>query len=131
MPLRARAQAPKHENPFRIATLPDRQAPSREWFSAAMRDLGWMEGRDFIVVQSGLFGISINEQQLSEAIKHVLANKPDLILTGGTAYALIAHRAVPATPIVMVASGYPVEAGLAESLARPEERNRQRDLCGS
>jgi len=119
MPLRARAQAPKHENPFRIATLPDRVAPSNEWFSDAMRDLGWMEGRDFIVVQSGLFGMSNNEQQLGEAIKHVLANKPDLILTGGTAYALIAHRAVPATPIAMVNSGYPVEAGLAESLARP------------
>jgi putative ABC transport system substrate-binding protein len=116
MPLRARAQAPKHENPFRITTLPDWQALSGEWFSDAMRDLGWTEGRDFIVVQSGLFGMSNNEQQVGEAIKHV---QPDLILTTNTAYALIAYRAVRTTPIVMVSSGYPVEAGLAESLARP------------
>jgi putative ABC transport system substrate-binding protein len=115
-PLRASAQAQKGYIPFRITTVPDWRPESRGWFSDAMRDLGWTEGRDFIVVQSGILN---SGQQLDEAIKRVLVDKPDLILTGTTASAFATHRATATIPIVMTSSGYPVEAGLADSLARP------------
>lgn len=42
-----------------------------------------------------------------------------MILTLATSYALVLHRATTSIPIVMVSSGYPVEAGLAASLAKP------------
>jgi len=54
-----------------------------------------------------------------EAAQRVVANKPDLIFTASTAYALAAQRATGSIPIVMLTSGYPVEAGAADSLAKP------------
>ncbi len=105
--------------PFRILTLPDWLPASRGWFSDAMSDLGWAEGRDFIVVQSGFRGYQFSERQLDEAARRFVADKPDLIITITTAWALAAHRATATIPIVMYTSGYPVESGLADSLARP------------
>lgn len=48
-----------------------------------------------------------------------MANKPDPIFTVSTNYALAAQRATGSIPIVMLTSGYPVEAGVADSLAKP------------
>jgi putative ABC transport system substrate-binding protein len=45
--------------------------------------------------------------------------KPDLIVTQTTAHALAMQRATGSIPIVMLYSGYPVEAGAADSLAKP------------
>jgi putative ABC transport system substrate-binding protein len=81
-----------------------------------MRVLGWIEGQDFIVMQSGIEAGS--RSSLDEAAQRVVANKPDLISTGSTAYALAAQRATGSIPIVMLTSGYPVEAGAADSLAK-------------
>jgi putative ABC transport system substrate-binding protein len=82
-----------------------------------MRFLGWTEGQDFIVMQSGIEAGS--RSSLDEAAQRVVANKPDLISTGSTAYALALQRATGSIPIVMLTSGYPVEAGAADSLAKP------------
>jgi putative ABC transport system substrate-binding protein len=81
-----------------------------------MRDLGWTEGRDFITVQSGF---QFGGAQLDEAVRRVVADKPDLIFTITTAYAVALHRAMGSIPVVMVSCGYPVEAGLADNLAKP------------
>ena len=54
-----------------------------------------------------------------EAVQRVVANKPDLIFTGTIASTLAAQRATASIPIVMLYSGYPVEAGIADSLAKP------------
>jgi putative ABC transport system substrate-binding protein len=51
--------------------------------------------------------------------QRVVASKPDLIFTMTTANALALQRATPSIPIVMLYSGYPVEAGAADSLAKP------------
>jgi hypothetical protein len=69
-----------------------------------MRVLGWIEGQDFIVMQSGIETGS--RSPLDEAAQRVVANKPDLIFTTTTAYALAAQRATGSIPIVMLASGY-------------------------
>ena len=45
--------------------------------------------------------------------------KVDLIFVNDTAHALAAHKATDRIPIVMWFSGYPVEAGIAESMVRP------------
>lgn len=51
--------------------------------------------------------------------QQLLEQKVDLVMVASTAHAVAAHRATPRVPIVMWASGYPVEAGLAAGLARP------------
>ena len=115
-PLAARAQN-TNKAPRRIAFLPDVYPATLEAWRADMRVLGWIEGQDFIVMQSG---IEIGSRSpLDEAAQRVVANKPDLIFTTTTAYALTLQRATGSIPIVMLTSGYPVEAGAADSLAKP------------
>ena len=51
---------------------------------------------------------------------NVVADLPDLVLTVSTSNTLAVHRATTSIPIVAISFGYPVEAGIAHSLARPE-----------
>jgi putative ABC transport system substrate-binding protein len=115
-PLAARAQN-TNKAPRRIATFPDLLPAVLEAWRAEMRALGWIEERDYIVVQSGIEAGS--RSPLDEAAQRVVASKPDLVCTLSTAYALAMQRATGSIPIVMLTSGYPVEAGAADSLARP------------
>jgi len=103
--------------PRRIAFFPDLIPTTLESWRADMRVLGWTEGRDFIVMQSGID--SGSRSPSDEAAQRVVANKPDLIVTQSTAHALAMQRATGSIPIVMLYSGYPVEAGVADSLAKP------------
>jgi putative ABC transport system substrate-binding protein len=115
-PVAARAQN-TDKTPRRIAFFPDPVPATLEVWRADMHVLGWTEERDFIVMQSGIEAGSRNP--LDEAAQRVVANKPDLIVTQSTAHALAMQRATASIPIVMLASGYPVEAGAADSLAKP------------
>ena len=57
---------------------------------------------------------------LAESLaRELVTERVDVIITGATATAMAAQRATKVVPIVMYISGYPVEAGLANSLARP------------
>ena len=114
-PLAAGAQA-QRAGPFRIGLLPDRTPAFREQIAAALRDLGWLEGRDYQFVLTGYQG----GDQIEEAASRMVAASPDLILMiHVTPYAIAARRLTSSIPIVMLFSGYPVEEGLAHSLARP------------
>jgi putative ABC transport system substrate-binding protein len=101
--------------PYRIGVIPDMLPGRRELIVAALRSVGWSAGRDYELVQSGIaMGFEIER-----SIRRVVDARPDLILASVTGYVLVARRLAPAIPIVMWTSGYPVEAGLAQSLARP------------
>lgn len=103
--------------PARIATIPDLGgSPTGDWFIAAMLDQGLKPDRDFVVVQSA---VQPGQIDLDEAVARVVTNNPDVIFAGGVSMALSARRATTTIPVVMWVSGYPVEAGLAESRARP------------
>lgn len=80
-----------------------------------MAGVGWQAKRDYVFVPSGA---NYGDLQVEKA-QHLVAQKVDLILVSSTAHALAAHRATSRVPIVMLGSGYPVEAGLAGSLAHP------------
>jgi putative tryptophan/tyrosine transport system substrate-binding protein len=116
VPLNIAAQRTNRDKPFRIATLPDLNPQRHDQFLVAMRDLGWTEGFDFLLVQSGLQSGDIGSDEVA---KRVVVSMPDLIFVQSVAHALAARRATKTIPIVMLYSGYPVEAGLADSLARP------------
>lgn len=114
-PLGARAQNTS-KAAKRITFLPNLVPVALADWLADMRDLGWTEGRDFTVIQSGIeHGSFISD----EAAQRIVANKPDLIVTVTTTSALAVQRATGTIPIVMLTSGYPVEAGVADSLAKP------------
>lgn len=113
----AGAQVAKQATPYRIALFPDMTPQAiRSMLADAIREIGWSEGRDVIVVESGFqYGAPLPEQ----AARRVVDSRPDLILTYSSIYALALHRATVSIPIVMWTSGYPVEVGVANSLARP------------
>jgi putative ABC transport system substrate-binding protein len=100
---------------MRIGVVPDFDEPFGGWFYEAVRGLGWVEGRDFVVIETGVpFG-----PQIELAAKRMVLAAPDLIFTVNTAYALAVHRMTKTIQVVMWTSGYPVEVGLAESLGHP------------
>jgi putative ABC transport system substrate-binding protein len=81
-----------------------------------MREFNWVEGSNFAIVRSDM---QTGSWDFGDAATRVVSKHPDLILVTNSATARAAHRATRSIPIVMFTSGYPVEAGLAESLARP------------
>ena len=103
---------------YRIALLPDfRPAtePLLKLFSETLRGLGRIEGRDFVFYRSGI--VAGGDFEL--AVRRVVDEKPDLIFTANLSYVIAAHQLTKTIPIVMWVSGFPVEGGVASSLAHP------------
>jgi putative ABC transport system substrate-binding protein len=112
--LPALAQAQPARAPFRIGLVPDSHWVVKG-FQEAMGELGRVEGRDYVLIRSGVFYGP--DTQL--ALDKVLEKKPDLMLTGNLGYAVAAQKATQTIPVVMYVSGFPVEGGVADSLSRP------------
>jgi putative ABC transport system substrate-binding protein len=53
------------------------------------------------------------------AVRRVVEEKPDLIFAANLGYVIAAHKLTKTIPIVMWISGFPIEGGVATSLARP------------
>jgi putative tryptophan/tyrosine transport system substrate-binding protein len=116
LPIRAEAQSARR--PYRIAFLPDfepRLEPLLKVFTETLREAGRIEGRDFVFYRSGIF----SSPDTDPAVKAVVDAKPDLILGFNLGYIIAAHKLTKTIPIVMWVSGFPVEGGVALSLARP------------
>lgn len=110
-----RAATPRRAKPYRIGLIPDLLPIRHAQIAEAFRDLGWAQGSDYVLFQSGIpAGLDVER-----SVRRVMDGKPDLILAGVVGYILAAHRLTKKIPIVMWTSGFPVEAGLAQSLARP------------
>lgn len=112
------AQAQTAHRPYRIALLPDFGPPLEpllRLFIEKLRELGRVEGRDFTIYRSGIF----YGPDTDRAVRRVLDEKPDLIFSFNLGYAIAAHKLTKTIPIVMWISGFPVEGGVASSLARP------------
>jgi len=117
-PLALHAQEQQARKPYRIALLPD-FPPAWESllkvFTETLRESGRIEGRDYVLYRSGiLYG-----QDIERAVRRAVDEKPDLIFTSALNYAIAAHQLTKTIPIVMRTSGFPVEGGVAMSLARP------------
>lgn len=114
-PRPARAQADRA--PLRIGLLPDFGAggSSLKVLADALEESGRVEGRDYRFIRSGVhYGA---DSQL--ALARVMQARPDLIIVMNLGYAVAARRVDPTVPVVMWISGFPVEGGVAQSLARP------------
>src|SRR5262249_51768163 len=115
-PLAAEAQQPAKN--VRIGVLaqgfPD-WAPDLHLMKA-LRDLGWVEGRNVV------FEFRYDEgkrDRLSALATELAGRNVDVILTRGTPPALAAKAATRTIPIVMIIVTEPVRSGLVTSLARP------------
>jgi putative tryptophan/tyrosine transport system substrate-binding protein len=125
-PLRAIAQADRRT--VRIGLLPELNEYNEQLFVDAMQEERWLKGRDFVLLEPD--GASFRGRMVPAASKRaaediasitklLLDQNPDLVLATSTAYALAVCRLSVKVPVVMWTSGYPVEAGIVESLGRP------------
>jgi putative ABC transport system substrate-binding protein len=87
-----------------------------EIFPTAMRELGYVVGRDFVLERR--FGDN-HIDALPRLAAELVALNVDVIVTAGTLAPLAAKRATAVIPIVMIAAGDPVGSGLFASLAHP------------
>lgn len=85
-------------------------------FETALRDLGYVEGRNVIIEKRYAEG---KLERLPGIVAELIGLKVDLLLTGSTVSALAAKRATTTVPIVFASVFDPVAVGLVESLARP------------
>jgi putative ABC transport system substrate-binding protein len=97
--------------------------PSDQRGEAFRRALSERDGRrDATSPSSGRRSFRVGRERstfVEQAAKEFVATNVAVVVASGTAWALAAQRATHHLPIVMIASGFPVEAGIAASLARP------------
>ena len=87
-------------------------------FEQALRDLGYVEGRNVVIDYRYASG---NVDRLPELAADLVRLKVDVIVTSGEPAALAAKRASTSIPIVATEFGMdPVKGGLVASLGRPE-----------
>jgi ABC-type uncharacterized transport system substrate-binding protein len=105
--------------PYRIALVPDWEPPWANRYlkilTDSLRKSGRIEGRDYVIYRSGVSYV----QTTKLAVDRALEAKPDLMIVSNQGYAIDARKRTKTIPIVMWISGFPVEGGLAKSLARP------------
>jgi putative ABC transport system substrate-binding protein len=117
-PLAVRAQ--QSGKTYRLGQLSGGTAVSRipllGAFMRGMRDLGYVEGQNFIVEHRYAEG---KFDRLPSLARELLAWKPDVLLVSTTPGNLAAKAATSTVPIVMVGVADPLGVGLVASLARP------------
>lgn len=94
---------------------PEIAKPSEEAFQQGLRSLGYVDGKNIVVLSRYAHGESA---QFPELVKDLIALDVDLLVVTSTAVPA-AVQATKTLPIVCPTMEDPVKAGLADSLARP------------
>ncbi len=118
LPLAAQAQdTAKIVRIGRLSPLSEEAAaPSNEAFRRGMRDLGWVEGKNYTI--ESLFAQG-KLDRLPALAAELVQRRLDLIVVGSSPGALALKNATRTIPVVTVTTGDPVADGLVQSLARP------------
>ncbi len=114
VPMSARAQTAGRV--YRVGLLTPTATATIDSLIAALRERGWMVGRNLVVEIRYTQG---DPERAETLARDLVQERVDVIVTNVTATAMAARRATSVIPIVMLTSGFPVEGGLAKSLARP------------
>jgi putative ABC transport system substrate-binding protein len=85
-------------------------------FKQAFRDLGYIEGRDYVLE---LRFADNHGDRLPMLAAELVRSSPDLIMAGPATPTIAMQKATATIPIVMVSVGDPVGSGLVKSLAHP------------
>ncbi len=105
---------------YRIGVLdttpPALNAPNLDAFRNGLRQLGYVEGRHFVIEYR-----TPGEQtsRYAELAQELVRAKVDVIVTRGTTATRAVQNASRTIPIVMAASGDPVGTGVVTGLASP------------
>jgi putative ABC transport system substrate-binding protein len=112
--------AQKQSKVWRIGVLienePADNARLLDAFKLGLRELGYAEGKDYVLEQRAA---SNDTARLRALAAELIALKVDLIVSTGTPSALAARDATREIPILITTVGDPVGSGLAASLRRP------------
>jgi len=115
-PLAARAEQAEKKYTVGILSAGDENTALSAAFADALRELGWVEGRNVVFK----YRYAENRpERLPELAADLVRLKVDVIAAAGTLAPLAAKRASATIPIVMTAAGDPLGSGLVASLARP------------
>jgi putative ABC transport system substrate-binding protein len=120
VPILATAQLAR--NPKRIGVLSGGvrpvsfQSSNHGSFLQGMRDLGYVEGKDFVVEWRFAEG---QYDRLAGYAQELVRVRVDVIVAFNTRAAIEAQRATSTIPIVFAAISDPIGSGLVASLARP------------
>lgn len=85
-------------------------------FKLGLRELGYTDGRDYIIEHRAAAG---DMARLPALAAELIALNVDLIVSTGTPSAMAARDATREIPILITGAGDPVGSGLATSLRRP------------
>ena len=110
---RAMPQSHAATKPRRIGVL---AVGSPDLLRRALNDLGYVEGRDFVLETRNPEG---NVEGFDGLARELVALRVDVIVAPNPAAVLSAKRATKSIPIVMMHTPDPVELGLVASLAKP------------
>jgi putative ABC transport system substrate-binding protein len=117
-PLAVDAQRP--EKLYRIGMLERTStainAANLEGFRQGLRELGYVEGKSFVIEYRSADG---RDERFPGLAAELVRLKVDLILTRGTPAALAAKNATGTIPVVITGLADPVGQGVVASLARP------------
>ena len=115
--LAGRAQTPGKL--YRIGWLssgPWAGTPVLEVFNQSMRELGWVEGRHYMIDNLYTEGRS---ERIAAHAADLVQRKADLLVCSGTPHTTALKNATATIPILFYYIGDPVGSGLVASLARP------------
>ena len=91
-------------------------APVSATFREALRDHGWIEGKNVVITARS---VDFRSDRLPELVAEMVQLKVDVIVTVSAEAALAAKRGTRTIPIVAVDPADAVAIGLVESLSRP------------
>jgi len=100
----------------RIGLLSAGPNPTEAAFLDGLRELGYVDGKTIVLDRRSAEG---DPSRLPTLADELVRGRPAVIVSVVTAASIAASRATKSIPIVMVAVGDPVAAGIVGNLARP------------
>ena len=101
---------------FLEATTPAMGQPTREAFRQALKEHGWVEGRNVTIEYRSAEG---RTERFPEMAAEMVRLNVSVIVVAGEPMIIAAKQATSTIPIVMAAVGDPVGRGFVASLGRP------------
>jgi putative ABC transport system substrate-binding protein len=124
-PLAARPQQRLAKPPI-IGIIDD--SPIWDHFREGLHELGYVKGQNINFEYRSADG---QPERLVAAARELVRLPVDVLVTSGTAATRAAQEATTTIPIVMIAIGDPVRAGLASGLARPGGNTTGNTILGA